>query len=422
MWKRIAETSFSQILIIIIGIINTVILNRMLGPAGKGEYAYILLIASTLAMILEVGFATGISFSLGKKTDIDNNKWKTFSMIISVFWLIIALISIIIIYLHYSNNLKYILIALIFLFQISNKYILGNFLGSANIRNYNIYRVLPITIQLFGLLIILVLKIPFTPETAVIIFLLSTGINYFVSIIPLFPFKWIIPSFKEFKDMISYSFYVYIANMLSFLNYRIDMFLIKFMLPIEYLGWYSVSVFFIEKAKLFANSSSIVNFSYKINLKDRTDTGFNIRLVNTVNVLLALFFIIFGYPLILLLYSRSYSPSYLPVLILAPAIVVNGFGKMLASELSADKIVKFQMLAGLISVIVNVLLNILLIPILSISGAALASLISYSINTIIILYYFLNHYKHFKCKNLYLLKFREIKSILIRIRYFKKGK
>ena len=129
MWKKIAETSFSQILIILIGIINTIILNRMLGPAGKGEYAYILLIALTLAMILEVGFATGISFSLGRKANIDNNKWKTFSMIISVFWLIIALILIVIIYFHYSSNLKYILIALIFLFQISNKYILGNFLG-----------------------------------------------------------------------------------------------------------------------------------------------------------------------------------------------------------------------------------------------------------------------------------------------------
>ena len=144
---------------------------------------------------------------------------------------------------------------------------------------------------------------------------------------------------------------------------------------------------------------------------ERQNTSFNLRLINSINLVIALFFIIFGYPLITLLYSTEYATSYIPFLILAPAIIVNGLGKMLSSELSADNIIKFQMTAGLISVCINVLLNIIFIPIMNIAGAALASLISYSVNTLIIYIYFKNYYHSEFDSNIFILRKNEILNI-----------
>lgn len=412
MWKKIAETSFSQILIILIGIVNTIILNRGLGPANKGQYAYILLIATTLSMILEAGFATGISYKSGKKSNQNPGQWKTFSICISVLWFIVSITFVFIMAKVFTDSLQYLLIAGIFFFQISSKYILGNFLGTANIRSYNAFRIIPGIIQMAGLLFLVFSSMGLTTNGAIVIYMISVGVNYLTSVIFLLPFRWQWIPIKELIGMVKYSFFIYIANMLSFLNYRIDMFIIKLLLPIEYLGWYSVSVFFIEKAKIFANSSSLVNFSYKINVMDRANTSFNLRMINTVNLIISLFFIVLGYPLIILLYSTEYAPAYLPVLILAPAIIINGLGKLLSSELSADNIIKFQMFSGLISVVINILLNILLIPVLNITGAAIASLVSYSLNTFIIYRYFRLHYKEGFDRNIFILRIDEFRRVL----------
>ncbi len=390
-------------------------LNRGLGAANKGQYAYILLIATTLAMILEAGFATGISYKSGKKSKQDADQWKTFSVFISIIWFTLSCTFVIMMKYIFNTSVQYVLVAGIFFFQISSKYILGSFLGSARIRYYNIFRIIPGIMQMLGLLILILSGNGLTTNWAITVYMISVGCNYVVSLIFLMPFNWRMASIRDLIGMAKYSFFIYIANMLSFLNYRIDMFIIKIFLPIEYLGWYSVSVFFIEKAKIFANSSSLVNFSYKINVMDRANTSFNLRMINTINLIISLFFIILGYPLIILLYSSEYAPAYLPVMILAPAIIINGLGKLLASELSADNIIKFQMFAGLISVIINILLNILLIPMIDIAGAAVASLISYTVNTLIIYRYFRIHYRGSFDGNIFILKKSELKVIVSKL-------
>jgi len=95
----------------------------------------------------------------------------------------------------------------------------------------------------------------------------------------------------------------------------------------------------------------------------------------------------------MLLYSPAYKESILPMIILAPAILASGYAKMLSSELSGDGIIKIQLFASILSVFLNVLLNIVLIPKFKIVGASFASLFSYTFNTIIILLFFLKHYK-----------------------------
>lgn len=392
MWKKVVHSIYAEIFIVIFSLINTIFINRGLGPSGKGEYSYILLVASTFAMVLELGVSTGISFFTGKRISKDPDEWKTFSVLISSVWLFLTILFCSYIFVFLKNRSNLVIIAVIFLFQLTQRYFLGNVLGQSNIKFYNVIRALPIFFETIGLFIVFLLGMAFTPNTAAIIFILSMSIPLMLNIIRIFPFKWKIPSFKSLLSMWRYSILIYLANLMSFLNYRLDMFLITYFLPIEYLGWYSVAVFIIEKSRILSQSSSTVNFSIKINDTRAVSFGRNMRIINSINAVFILFIAVFSYPFIVLMYSKSYTPAVFPLLILAPAIFANGMGKMMSSEFSGDNIIKYQLFASFASISVNFLLNLILIPVLKINGASLSSLISYSLNAGIISYYFCKHY------------------------------
>jgi|GEM_PF-3356521 len=393
MFKKSLLTFISEILIVFIGIGTTIIINRGLGPINKGYYAFIILVSSTLSMVLEFGFSTGLSFYSGKKISISKDKWKSFSILLTFIFLVLSTISTFILLLFYNDQRGYFIIPMLFFVQISSKFTLGIYLGTLKIKLFNIIRTLPIFIEITLLIAFVIMNVTLTPLNISLVYFLSFFIPLILSIYFLFPFKFQLPSFKELVSITKYSFYIYIANLMSFLNYRIDMFLISFFLKPEYLGWYSVAVFIIEKTRLLSQSTSLVNFALKVNQEVKDTFEFSMRVVNSINILVSFMVVLLAYPLVMLLYSPAYKESILPMIILAPAILANGYAKMLSSELSGDGIIKIQLFASILSVILNVLLNIVLIPKFKIVGASFASFFSYTFNTIIILLFFLKHYK-----------------------------
>ena len=70
-------------------------------------------------------------------------------------------------------------------------------------------------------------------------------------------------------------------------------------------------------------------------------------------------------------------------------IFALSIGKILVAELSARKKIDYVVWAGIIAVLVNVTGNLLLIPRMGISGAAIASTMSYSLLSVIIICYYL---------------------------------
>jgi len=393
MFKKSLLTFISEILIVIIGIGTTIIINRGLGPINKGYYAFIILVSSTLSMVLEFGFSTGLSFYSGKKISISTDKWKSFSILLTFIFLVLSTISTFILLLFYNDQRGYFIILMLFFVQISSKFTLGIYLGTLKIKLFNIIRTLPIFIEITLLIAFVIMNVTLTPLNISLVYFLSFFVPLILSIYFLFPFKFQLPSFKELVSITKYSFYIYIANLMSFLNYRIDMFLISFFLKPEYLGWYSVAVFIIEKTRLLSQSTSLVNFALKVNQEVKDTFEFSMRVVNSINILVSFMVVLLAYPLVMLLYSPAYKESILPMIILAPAILASGYAKMLSSELSGDGIIKIQLFASILSVFLNVLLNIVLIPKFKIVGASFASLFSYTFNTIIILLFFLKHYK-----------------------------
>ncbi len=412
MFKKSLATFSSEIIILIVGIGTTIIINRGLGPTNKGYYSFILLLASTLSMVFEFGLSTGLSFFSGKKISVSIDKWKTFSLILTTIFFLLSFLATFFLLSISKYSSIYFVVPPLFFVLVSSKFTLGIFLGTLKIKLYNILRVLPIFVEMTLLLIFLFFKIQLSPLNVSLVYFSSIFLPFLFSIYFLFPLKFEIPSFTDIVSLSRYSFLIYLANLSSFLSYRIDMFLITFFLRPEYLGWYSVAVFIIEKTRLLSQSTSLINFALKINTDTKDSFDFTTRVVNSINILLSILVIISAYPAIILLYSSAYRESVIPMIILAPAILASGYSKMLSSELSADGIVHIQLFSSLFCLLINVALNLYFIPKLKIVGASISSLVSYSINAIILVLFFLKHYKK-SIKGLLLVK----REDLIRIKY-----
>jgi len=106
-------------------------------------------------------------------------------------------------------------------------------------------------------------------------------------------------------------------------------------------------------------------------------------------IVASLFLAILAQPLIKILFGVNFSPSVLPLLILLPGIIAFGIGGVLAADLSGRGRPEFAFYSSFACLIVNIILNIIFIPKWGIGGAALASSISYWIDTLIILLVFL---------------------------------
>src|SRR5262249_43371473 len=89
------------------------------------------------------------------------------------------------------------------------------------------------------------------------------------------------------------------------------------------------------------------------------------------------------------LYSTAFIQSVAPLRWLLPGILAATVGKVVVAEMMARERVRWMVwVSGLVAA-VNVVGNLILIPRLGISGAALASTISYSVLSIIVTWYYL---------------------------------
>jgi O-antigen/teichoic acid export membrane protein len=64
-------------------------------------------------------------------------------------------------------------------------------------------------------------------------------------------------------------------------------------------------------------------------------------------------------------------------------------GKVVVAELAARERIRFTVWLSAVSIVINIIANFVLIPSMGISGAALASTISYSVVSVVVLRYYL---------------------------------
>jgi len=395
-------TFFTEIMVFIFSLVSLIVLARVLGPTGKGIYSLILLIPGLLFTFGSFGIESANVYFVGSRKykiqDVVSNSlilpFILGIILILIFWAI-SQFDFFQKFIH-SNQIppKYLwLVVLIIPISLLSSFFRNILRGKGDITNYNKIKISEGIISLVAVIIFLLMfkKGIFGAVLSYILAiagacLLSVFLVKKIAQIRFFLNKNLL------KDSAVYGGKVYLANALSFLNYRLDMLLIAMFLVPAAVGLYSIAVSIAEKLFLLSGTlatvllpkvSAISSFEAD-NLTPRVT-----RHIFFIMIIASLVLAVLATPLIKLLFGQAFLPSVLPLLILLPGIIAFGVGGALTADLGGRGRPEFAFYSSFACLIVNVALNILLIPRWGISGAAFASTISYWIDTLIILFAFL---------------------------------
>ncbi len=423
--KSVAITFSSNLLQFFLIIINATILSRMLGPDGKGivDVANNLLIFASL--FLGLGLASANVFYLGKKREqleqiIGNNILLT---ILGA----VPLIPFYFLNAHYhfqflrSVSNTQILIILVTVPLINFKAAMINvLLGLQDIVEYNRLNIIDKILNIVLLLAFMLVLV--SPSSALAAALAGT-----ILLIVLIGFilltrlkKYPRSDFPLMGEMLGYGFKAQLGNIIQKLNYRLDIFIVSYFLPVSQVGIYGIAVVIGETLWGISSSIATIVFPVVSSAQDKKEicifTNQITRISFTLIACFSLLMILLSKPVIkpFIIYwfgSADFAPATEALILLLPGISIFSISNILANYLAGVGLVAKNIYSSLISAVVTVILNLILVPRIGINGASLATSFSYTAFTLTTLVFYIN-YTHSRWQDILIVK----KSDLVLIR------
>jgi O-antigen/teichoic acid export membrane protein len=187
---------------------------------------------------------------------------------------------------------------------------------------------------------------------------------------------------KILRAFFSFGIRGYSANLMMFLNYRLDSLIVNGLAGVASLGYYSIATAMAETLWYGANGFALVMFPHVSSLERKEANRITpVVCRNTVFLTLigAVVMFVVSRQLILFVFGSDMATHALqPLWLLLPGIVTLSAAKVISSFLSGIGKPIYSTYIALGTVILTVGLDILLIPRYGISGAAAASSIVYS--------------------------------------------
>jgi O-antigen/teichoic acid export membrane protein len=385
---RVAGVFATKIVLFGIGLLTTYLLARTLGPDGRGAYYLMILLPTTLLTLGQLGIPSALVFMAGRGRSLDG--LRTAAAALAILLAVATVVpAIVLLDLLRSTVLRgttisgtaLALAAVPFLFvsMFTSALLLGRqALGLVNALS------LGQTVASAFLLLALVVGAGWGVDGAVSVYLL-VGIGGAaagaLAVFRLARFDRLDPSLV--RPVLSYGMRIYPGTLASFFSYRADVFLISIILgTTRAVGLYGVAVSLAEL--LFYVPDSIATaFFPKIAASTREDAN---RLVQEVNRMTVLLTIGAGVALVpavaigIVWLLPAFTESIPVIYVLLPGIVSLSVSKVLSGYVSGLGRPTAVGVVAVTSLIINLVANLVLIPMVGIVGAALASAISYTSN------------------------------------------
>jgi O-antigen/teichoic acid export membrane protein len=192
----------------------------------------------------------------------------------------------------------------------------------------------------------------------------------------------------EAKQALGYGYKAHLANILAFVNYKADLFLVNLLINPAATGVYVIAVSLAERLWLLSQAVSTVAFPRLAELSSDEVTRLKLtpllaRTVFWATAAAALVLGLVAFPLVKLLFGEAFMGSVLPLLILLIGIIVTSPARIVANDIAARGRPEINMYASMVTVVINIVGNLALIPEFGLVGAAVATSVAYSINSVI---------------------------------------
>jgi O-antigen/teichoic acid export membrane protein len=187
----------------------------------------------------------------------------------------------------------------------------------------------------------------------------------------------------RFDAFLSYGLRIYPASVTGYFSYRADVLILGAMLgDAAAVGLYTFAVSLAELAFMVPDSVSTV-FYPRVAGMDRRDADALAPQVSRFTLMVTCIALLGLVPAAWLATNvvlPAYAGSLPAFLVLLPGIVALSVSKVLAGYIGGLGLPLHVARASVINLVVNVLANVILIPLLGIIGAALASMVSYTVH------------------------------------------
>lgn len=392
-------TFSTQILVVFLSGTASIVIARALGPSGKGIFAIILVVPTLLVTLGNMGLGVANIYFLGKE------KYKldeiTSNSVIFAFSIGIGLVFIfsMIFNLLNSSFLKEVkpwhILSVIYMLPLALLilYFKSILLGENKIKEYNLVQVLEKGSFLLLIIIFLLIIKEGVLGTVLswILTVVITSSGSFLLVRQLTRITFSL-NFNLLKDSIKFGIKGYLANAIQLLNYRLDMLLVNFFLGVTFVGYYSIAVLLAEMLWYFPDSVGTVIFPKVSSVKFEVASELTPKVCrNTLflTFISSLLLFVFGKKIIFIAFGELFLPALQPLWVLLPGVVALSIAKVLANDLTGRGKPMINTYTAMVSLAINIGLNLILIPRWGIIGAAFASTISYITTAMIILYSFL---------------------------------
>ena len=392
MLKKIINTGAIRVIGLLITFAIGVVVSRVFGAEGKGELTILVLIPTLISVYLGLSINEGFLYYLGKDKISRNNLKQLLGLSFVVFVPLFCAVYILVYFLITSYDYYFapqIMLSCAMFFTLISKFSLR---GVMDFRAFNFVQFLePVLV-----LILVVVIILFELEVSEILWAYVIS-NIVVIVYSYNKVEIVLGKVKEklnLRTIVNYSYKVHFFKILNFTENKFDVLIIGYFLSLSQVGIYSISVAITVIFQAIVQTSiSTVLLPTLIKTKgqerDRlTASYFKISLSLAIIFLVGLF--VFGEYFIVFVYGEEFNNAFLPMIVLAVGAVIKSPTACLNSFFKASGRPEELYKTSIYSVLLNIVLCFILIPIYGILGAAIASSISYFLYGIIMIFKFIN--------------------------------
>ncbi|MBC8062345.1 MAG: polysaccharide biosynthesis C-terminal domain-containing protein [Clostridiaceae bacterium] len=398
MIKKILSTFSTNIVVVLMGFGLSMIIAKGLGPDGYGTYNYVQLAPTTLYAAMSLGYFSETIYFLKK------SNYSIKDIFIASIWvfIILAIAEITCITLiHMVIPVESLLFVLVFIIIINfNNFLMPFLFGIGKIGVRNKMYLINSGISFIGIFI----NYTFFRKSFTIVSVFSMQIlaNSIIIIIGLYEIKktfkekmnfWSGRSIQVVKSVINLSKYEYVSNLANYLNYRIDQWVILYVLGRYQLGIYALAISLVEKFWLLPDTISTIIYpevsernDYKSITKNIDKMLFYIITLGMIGWAISLIIL---EPLVNIFFGNKFIQSAIIIKIIFPVIVLFSAQKIIAAFFCGLGRQDLRLKASVLSMVLNAICNIFMIPRLGIYGAALSSVISYSMYSLWLIYLYI---------------------------------
>ncbi len=393
-----------------------IILARQLGPELRGEWGLILL-ALQIVGLFHLGLGPAITYYTGKN-DHDRGRILTFALVSSI---VIGIVFSVIFFFLYPliprvwggipRTIMLIGIAavpLTFLTNFFRSFLMG-ILKVFQSNMLDLFR----GICYLAAVIVLIWIMKGSVFSAAVCYTASILVAFGAGIV-LFT-RTIKPS-RTFdtslvRPMFGYGFKAYVVIIFHFLNYRLDTFLIKYFLTSSDVAYYQIAASVAERMWYLPNALNSVLIPTLLAM-DAGSTKFTTRVCRNgffLIMILSAGLLVSARYLVVFLYGAEYYPVTYALYSILWGIVITTVYKVIFADFAAKKRLGVTIIAAFFSFLVNLVLNLYWIPRYGIVGAGMATSISKTVLTGILIA-FLMRYEHVSLRELFIINREDVRT------------